>query len=368
MIELVSKLYGLLVIIYISVFVFVNLLLFYFWRRTTSIRKNGSNQSSVAMIIPCYNEESVIRRKLTNSIDISRPIGPFTIYVVDDGSTDNTFKIASEFRQLNGPENIFVWKNPGRKGKINALDWVFNKTTEDIVVITDADVLLEKSSIVELIDNFNDQTVGAVTGKMMITKQGKEFTAKTENLYRKIYDVWRRAESNLDSCSVFNGSLMAFRKEVLRKVSIDENMHYDDENLLFKTRRLGYRAVYEPEALFYESADPSLLQQMKRKVRRATALTHVLLRNLDMIGQYGFFGKLIYPISIYNHIICPIITLILLLLSPLIVFRYPVILLLGSLLLVPIIRTAVVGFITAQIALAIGLIMPERGRWETIHK
>jgi len=366
LIELV-KLYELLIIIHVSIFILVNLLLLYLSRRTTNIKKNENNQFSVGMIIPCYNEEAIIKRKLTNSIDISRPSKSFMIYVVDDGSADNTFKIANEFKQLNRLENIFVWKNPGKKGKIRALNWVFNKIREDIIVITDADVLLEKSALVRLIANFDNPTVGAVTGKVVINKQGKEFTAKTEDLYRKLYDVWRRAESNLESCSIPNGSLMAFRKQVLQKVRIDENMQYDDISLLFKTRRLGYRAVYEPEALFYETVDPSFLQQMKRKIRRANALTHVLLRNLGVIGRYGSFGRVIYPISIYNHVICPILTLILLLLSPVIVLRYPVILLLSLLLLVPIIRILVVGFITAQIALVMGLVMLEKGRWETTH-
>lgn len=367
MIENIFRLYEFLFTFYVLIFIFLNLLLLYLSRKTISIEKIENNQFSVALVIPCYNEEAIIKRKLANSINISYPSGPLMIYVVDDGSTDDTFKIAKEFKQLNGLKNLFVWKNPGRKGKTRALNWLFDKIGEDIVVVTDADVLLEKTSLVKLVANFSDSTVGAVTGKMVINKRNKEFTAKIETLYRKIYDVWRRAESNLDSCSVFNGSLMAFRRRVVQKVEIDENMRTDDIGLLFKIRRLGYRAVYEPEALFYEYADPSLSQQMKRKIRRATALTHVLLKNLSVMGRYGSFGRVIYPISIYNHIICPMLTLILLFLFPTIVFRYPIILLFSFLLLVPIIRTAVVGFIAAQLALVIGLFMREKGRWETIH-
>jgi len=306
---------------------------------------------------------------LANSINVSYPKESWMIYVVDDGSTDNTFKVATEFKQLHGLQNLLVFRNPGTKGKPRALKWIFDKIKEDLIVITDADVLLEKDSLVKLIANFSDPTVGAVTGKMALNKQNLEFTARTEILYRKIYDVWRRAESNLDSCSVPNGSLMAFRKQVVQKIVLDENLRTDDISLFFKTRRLGYRAVYESEALFFESADLSLWLQMKRKIRRATALTHTVLRNIGVMGRYGSFGRVVYPISVYNHIICPIFTLVLLLLFPAVVFKYPLILLSGFLLLVPNIRAAFVGFIMANFALVIGLFIPEKGiyRWETFH-
>ena len=332
---MIETLFIILVLLQIFIFIFSNLFYFYFSSKGDhKIRSDLDAKYSVALVIPCYNEEVVIERKLINSFNLTRPKGPFAVYVIDDGCTDNSVKIAEEFKRLKETENLFLLKHQGEKGKARALNWVFEKIQEDIIVVTDVDVILEKNALVNLIANFNDATVGAVNGKLLINKQNKKFTTNTESSYRRIYDIWRRAESNLHSCSVFNGPLMAFRKQVLDKVKINENTYSDDTDLLFKTIQLGYRAIYEPQAQFFESVDPSFLEQMKRKIRRATGLTHTLLENLKMLGRYGSFGRVIFPISLTVHIFFPFLTFISLLLFPLIVFEHLILLPLSLILLI----------------------------------
>ena len=363
---MIEILFGILILLQIVIFSFSNLFYFYFSSKGDhKIKSDLDENSSVALVIPCYNEEAVIERKLINSFNLTRPKGPFTVYVVDDGCTDCSLRIAEEFKLLNENEKLFLLKYQGKKGKARALNWAFEKIQENIIVITDVDVILRKNALANLIANFNDPTIGAVNGKLLINKQNKKFTTNTESSYRRIYDVWRRAESNLHSCSVFNGPLMAFRKNVLENVKINENTYSDDTDLLFKTIRLGYRAIYEPEAHFYESVASSFLQQMKRKIRRATGLTHTFLENLNMLGRYGSFGRVIFPISLSIHILFPILTFVSLLLFPVIVFRHFIILPLFLFLLIPIVRETIIGFFTAQMALVIGLIMPRKGRWKT---
>jgi cellulose synthase/poly-beta-1,6-N-acetylglucosamine synthase-like glycosyltransferase len=362
---MIETLFIILIFLQIVIFMFSNLFYFYFSSKDNKIKPISDDKFSVALVIPCYNEEVMIERKLKNSFNLSRPKGLFKVYVVDDGSTDNTIKIAEEFKRKNQNEKLILLKYNGKKGKARALNWVFEKINEDIVVVTDVDVVLEKNALINLIENFSDPNVGAVNGKLLINKENKKFTTDTETSYRKLYDVWRRAESNLHSCSIFNGPLMAFRKKILEEVKINENTYSDDTDLLFKTIRLGYRAVYEPKAKFFESVDPSFLEQMKRKIRRATGLTHTFLENLNIIGKYGYFGKLIFPISFLIHIFFPILTLLSLLIFPLIVFKHMILLSIFLLLLIPIVRVTFIGFFTAQLALVLGLIMPRRGRWET---
>ena len=245
---MIETLFIILVLLQILIFFISNLFYFYFSSKgDQKIRNELDEKYSVALIIPCYNEEVVIERKLINSFNLTHPKGPFAVYVIDDGSTDESLKIAEEFKRLNHAENLSLLKYQGEKGKARALNWVFEKIQEDIIVVTDVDVILEKNALINLIANFNDATVGAVNGKLLINKQNKKFTTNTESSYRRLYDVWRRAESNLHSCSVFNGPLMAFRKQVLNQVKINENTYSDDTDLLFKTIRLGYRAIYEPQ-------------------------------------------------------------------------------------------------------------------------
>ena len=110
-------------------------------------RKLKHPLSRLALIIPCYNEERVIVEKLDNSFDALAFNKESNVFVLDDSSTDDTFKLAEDYQHNHDLENLFVWKNLGGKGKGNALNWIFAKIDADIIVVTDADALLQRNSI-----------------------------------------------------------------------------------------------------------------------------------------------------------------------------------------------------------------------------
>lgn len=331
-------------------------------RKPSNISKTRKSSFAIALVIPCFNEESVIRQKLENSIEALAFNEKSNIYIVDDSSTDSTAKLVEEYQIFHNVPNLFFWRNQAGRGKPKALNWIFSKLSEDITVITDADALLEKNSIAELVSNFGDGRVGAVTGKI-VTRGQSDFTQKEEGLYRRISELWRRAESNLDSCSIFNGPLMAFRTELSQHFKIDERIEADDTDLAFKIRRLGYRAVFEPNAVVTEQINSSMKVRAKQEIRRARGLSRALLNNAGVLGKYGYFGKVIYPFSVFNYLVSPILTLILLFILPFVIVKYAILLSLLLFLVIPTVRTAIFGYLYRQIALVIGLITPSRGQW-----
>lgn len=332
--------------------------------KKSNLHKSKQNSFTIALIVPCYNEENVILEKLENSVAALSFSPHSNIYVVDDGSNDGTFKLAEEYRVKNNLQNLFVWKNLGEPGKPGALNWAIPKLKEDIVVITDADALIGKDSIVELASNFYDPSVGAATGKL-VYRGNNSLTQKEEGLYRRVSENWRKAESNLDSCAIFNGPLMAFRRELIQQLTVDKYTTADDTDLAYKIRRLNYRSIYEPAAIVSEYITASFSMRAKQEIRRAKGLTRVILKNIDMFGKFGYFGEVIFPFSILNYILSPILTLFLLFLLPFAIIEYPILLVSFLLLLIPQIRTAVLGYLYREIALFIGLLSRHSGRWKT---
>lgn len=361
--DIVFEIFSGLLTFQILVFAIFNLFTLWASKRPSGFRKDKVHTFKIALVIPCYNEEKVIIQKLANSLDALSFIGNATIYVLDDGSTDNTFKLAEEYEVQHNLKNFFVWKNLAKNGKPTALNWIFGKLKEDIIVVTDADASLEKDSIIELISNFSDPCVGAVNGRIVLRGQSS-LTQKEESMYRRIFDVWRRAESNLDSCAIFSGQLMAFRRELFEKFKIDDNTYSDDTDLAYKIRRLGYKAVYEPDAVVSEYLTMSVLARTKQEIRRARGLTRITLKNIGVLGRFGYFGKIIYPFSLFNYVLSPLMTLMLLLLLPFVVIEYPLLLALLFLLLIRPVRTAAFGYLYRQMALIIGLVTLDRGRWK----
>ena len=66
------------------------------------IRKKGENihtgheELTCGVIIPAFNEEDVIEKKIENTIEALRGVKKFSIYIGSDGSEDNTVMTADE--------------------------------------------------------------------------------------------------------------------------------------------------------------------------------------------------------------------------------------------------------------------------------
>jgi cellulose synthase/poly-beta-1,6-N-acetylglucosamine synthase-like glycosyltransferase len=348
----------------VAEFILFNMFAFWASRRTSGISKAETSSFKIALVIPCYNEERVIIEKLDNSFNALSFNNESNVYVLDDSSTDNTFGLAEEYHRNHNLENLFVWKSLAGKGKGKALNWIFDKLNADIIVVTDADALLQENSICKLISNFNDPSVGAVTGKL-VTRGRSNTMQKEEEMYRNLTEMWRKAESNLDSCSVFNGPLMAIRGELVQRFKIDTNTNCDDICIAYKVRRLGYRAVYEPNALVSEYISKSAVVRARQEIRRGRGLTSRVMQNIGVLGRFGYFGKIIYPFSLYNYIISPFFTVILLILLPFVMVKYWFLLLLLLFLLIPKVRIAVFGYLYRELSLFIALFTPSKISWKT---
>jgi len=364
-----SNIFIFLIAFQFFMFSFLAIFIFLGSRRSGNRRKESLNYRT-AIIVPTYNEEALIEQKISNILKNMNPKkGSIAIYVIDDGSKDKTCEIVKRLKEEKSLKNLFIIRNSENAGKATRLNSLFEKLKEDIFVITDADSMWEKGSLGNILKNFSDQKIGAVTGKILVALKGNAFALKEENAYRRFFDLWRRAESNLDSCSIFNGPLMAIRREVARRIKIDKDTYTDDIDLLFKVRRLGYRAVYEPNAIVYEFLSTSLIKRMRQEIRRSRGLTMVFLKNVKVLGRFGYFGRIIYPLSFYFHVFSPIVFLASALILPLFIIENPIFCLLLFLVgfLIPSIRTAALGFITRQMCILIGLFTRQKGKWNPIR-
>jgi len=156
-----------------------------------------------SIIIPAYNEECSIVDTIT---EIRQLRGDFEIIVVDDGSTDETFKLADH-------AGVKVLKHQENKGYGASLKTGIKNSSYDIIVITDADSTYPNGKIPELVEMFvkdkEDMVVGARIGKNVkipfLRKPAKWFITKLASFLvgSKIPDL--------------NSGLRVMRKDVLLK-------------------------------------------------------------------------------------------------------------------------------------------------------
>jgi len=149
----------------------------------------GEVSQKISIIIPTYNEAESIEKKIKNTLELEYP-GLLEIFVVDSNSSDNTVQIAKSFK------DVTVISEQERLGKTHALNRVLQETTGEIVVITDANCFsMDKTLLIQIAQNFFDQSIGAVTVPM----QYDSSTLETDSAFWKRERTLWSYESILDS-------------------------------------------------------------------------------------------------------------------------------------------------------------------------
>lgn len=217
--------------------------------------------NKITIIIAAYNEETIIKKKIENTIDLNYPKELIRIIVVTDGSTDNTYNIASQFKEVN------CYHENARKGKMAAIDRIMPFVESEITVFTDANTLLSVDALRHLNRHFADKKVGGVAGekKVITTSKKENKSTNQEGLYWK-YESWlKQIDSNYYSVVGAAGELYAIRTSLYSYPG--DNIILDDFMVSMNICRKGYVFKYEPKAFATEFPSKDLKEESKRKIR-----------------------------------------------------------------------------------------------------
>ena len=220
--------------------------------RPRRVRK-GEGLPRVAVIIPAYNEETVIERRVENLLALDYPRDRLDVVVSSDASSDRTPDLAEA-------AGAHVLRNP-RGGKVAAQNRAVAQTDADIVAFSDANSTWAPDALRKLVRNFADPDVAYVCGRHVYeTPEGDN----KEGAYWRYELMLRDAESKLHSITGGNGSIYAVRRTDY--VEVDPRFGHDLAFPYLMVQR-GKRAVYDPEALAFEKATPTNETEYRRKVR-----------------------------------------------------------------------------------------------------
>jgi len=268
-------------------------------------------QPRVSVVIPAYNEEKVIVRTVESILSSDYPY--FDIIVVDDGSTDLTYKkISTVFK--NNPRVKVLTKPNG--GKSSALNLGISGTRAEIVITLDADTVFKSSTISKLVRNFDNPKVGAVAGNAKVGNRLNLLTYWQALEYITSQNLDRRAFSLMNCITVVPGSVGAWRrKAVLRAGGFSNRTLAEDADLTFYIIRLGYKVVYEDAAIAYTEAPDTVKSFVKQRFRwmygtLQTAWKHKEAVNCPGCRALGFFAiPNIFIFQVFFPLISPFMDL-----------------------------------------------------------
>jgi cellulose synthase/poly-beta-1,6-N-acetylglucosamine synthase-like glycosyltransferase len=262
---------------------------------------------TVSVIIPTYNEASVIRQKLENVAQLDYPRDKLEVMVVDSASTDQTGDIVNRFAEEHRRDlNLVLVKQPFRRGKSEAINEALRRTRSEVMVLTDADVTFSPGSVQKLVRDLDGSEIGAVSGVEVPVGTGSLLTG-IEADYRRVYTAIRMAEAQTDTPFMCESELSAYRRELIEPLR--QGVVCDDLELTINVRSKGFKALYSSDVSFLENEAGNLGPKLQHKLRRGMNNQHALLQNSRVLfnSDLGKYGRLIFPFEFFVHILSPIL-------------------------------------------------------------
>ena len=221
-----------------------------------------SELPEVAFMVCAFNEEDIVEMKMQNIHELDYPKEKLHVVWVTDGSTDHTNE------RLQAYPEVEVVYSPERRGKTAALNHGISMVTSEITVMTDANTLVNREAIREIVRCMQDPKVACVAGeKRVMSRQEGEIAADGEGLYWKYESTLKRLDSELYSAMGAAGELNAIRTKLYEPMP--ETALLDDFVMSMKLVEQGFKITYTSKAYAMEYGSANLEEESKRKRRIA---------------------------------------------------------------------------------------------------
>ena len=253
---------------------------------------------TVAIVVPCYNEERTIAGTLDSLLALQYPTDKLSIVVVNDGSTDRTAQIAKTYAASH-PNICFFDKANG--GKYTALNYAIERTQTDIIGCLDADSFVAPDALVEVVKRFESEPdIMAITPAMKVYRprnllelmQAVEYTFGI--FYKKMFD-------NISAINVLPGPFSLYRRDVFSIVGFFRHAHNtEDMEIAFRMHAHGLRIGNAHTAHVYTTVPKTL----RALIRQRTRWSQGFLQNsrdyayMYFNRTYGNFGMIALPFGL----------------------------------------------------------------------
>ncbi|QSH39410.1 glycosyltransferase [Candidatus Kaiserbacteria bacterium] len=289
------------IVLFLSLYFEVFLLITFFERSESKEHNTLVDEDSlptVAVIVPCFNEETTVAGTLRSLLALSYPSQKLQIIAVNDGSTDGTREVLEAFRDH---EQIQIL-NKENGGKHTAMNAALAHTQADVLGCLDADSFVEPDALIQIIRHFEDSEVAAVTPSIKVY----EARGLIQTLQKAEYGLAifvRNVFARMDSLFITPGPFSFFRRSVINEVGPWQHGHStEDLEMCLRLQRLHKKVTNEPNAIVYTKTPKTLPELFKQRLR----WTYGFLRNavdyqkLFLNPKYGTLGMLVLPMSLFS--------------------------------------------------------------------
>ncbi|MGI9510474.1 MAG: glycosyltransferase [Geminicoccaceae bacterium] len=223
--------------------------------------ETSADELRFAISLCAYNEEAVIRQKIENMLTLRKAAGELDILIYVDAASDRTAEIVASYE----PEVTLI-ASKERHGKPWGMNRLVSLTDADIVLFTDANVMVDESAIAHLRRHFANPEIGCVTSHLAYTNPGDTATSEVGSCYWRLDEWTKGLETDTGSAMGADGSLFAIRRHLHRPTP---DHLIDDLFVSMSILCKGYRLIRGADVHAYEAHTTVAHDEFKRKIRIA---------------------------------------------------------------------------------------------------
>ncbi|MFZ1019747.1 MAG: glycosyltransferase [Minisyncoccia bacterium] len=289
------------IFIFLSVYVQVFFLVTFLENRKKIVIRNGkiilSQYPKVTIAVPCWNEEKTVGKTVDSLLRLNYPQDKIEIFLVDDGSTDNTLNILHKFAAR--PNIRIFHKENG--GKYTALNLALANSTADFFGGLDADSFADPESLIRLMSYFEKDPKLMAAVPSVVVQDTKNFVqgAQKAEYYMGVY--FKKMLGFLGAIDVTPGPLTIFRRKVFDDLGGYRHGHNtEDMEIAYRMQKNHYKIEHCNDAFIYTNTPKTIKKLYRQRLRWIYGFINNTLdyRGILFEKEYGNFSVFTLPTRI----------------------------------------------------------------------
>lgn len=288
----------------------------------------------VTIIIPCFNEETWIRRTIISCLNQDYPLDKLEVIVIDDHSTDKSVeKIKETIDELSEKEarydvrdRLSYFVQPKNAGKREAMAVGTKLAKHDLVVFVDSDSFLNPFAIYNIVQPFKDKDMGGVSGRTDVANTYTNSLTKLQAVrYYISFRIMKAAEAYFDAVTCLSGPLSCYRKDLvmenmdawLNQTFLGQKATFGDDrsmtNFILRKHRTSYQDTAICATIVPNDYEVFLRQQMRWKrswLRESINAGRFMWKKEPFMALFFYMGVLVPIVApaivLYNLVYVPI--------------------------------------------------------------
>jgi cellulose synthase/poly-beta-1,6-N-acetylglucosamine synthase-like glycosyltransferase len=258
--------------------VFLLIIISYYILIFANFRKPKATKkfSSLTVIIPAHNEERYMAECIKSVIKAEFK-GKKKIIVIDDGSIDNTYQIASKFKS----SYIKVMQTP-HSGKASSINKAISKTNSELIAIVDADSTIRKDALRLMSDEIAREETAACTGIVRV-KNRRKFICMWLHIEQAYNSLIRLLFSKINANIVTPGPLSIYRRKELLKVGGFSTRGFsEDIDISIRLIRSGYKIGFSEKAISDTNMPYKAKGFLMQRTRFAKGMLNIFRKHVQL--------------------------------------------------------------------------------------